>query len=64
VKAGFELVYDGIEFVRRVGEVALIYGYRPIEICWMTWLIQPEGKEAKTKMLGILSKFNICIKLM
>ena len=51
MKAGFELVYDGIEFVRRVGEIALIYGYRPIEICWMTWLIQPEGKEAKTKML-------------
>jgi len=49
VKAGFELVYDGIEFVRRVGEVALIYGYRPIEICWMTWLIQPEGKEVKMK---------------
>jgi len=51
VKAGFELVYDGIEFVRRVGEAVLIYGYRPIEICWMTWFIQPEGKEAKTKML-------------
>ena len=57
VKAGLEPVYDDIEFVRRAEEVALTCGYRPIELCWMTWLIQPEGKRMRMeKYSGILSK--------
>ena len=44
VKAGLKPVNDDIEFIRRAEEVALTCGYRPIELCWMTWLIQPEGK--------------------
>jgi hypothetical protein len=44
VKAGLEPVNDNIEFIKRAEEVALSCGYRPIELCWMTWLIQPEGK--------------------
>lgn len=44
VKAGLEPVNDNIEFIKRAEEVALACGYRPIELCWMTWLIQPEGK--------------------
>jgi len=44
VKAGLEPVNDDIEFIKRAEEVALTCGYKPIELCWMTWLIQPEGK--------------------
>jgi len=44
VKAGLEPVNDDIKFIRKAEEVALACGYRPIELCWMTWLIQPEGK--------------------
>jgi len=44
VKAGLEPVNDNIEFIKRAKEVALSCGYRPIELCWMAWLIQPEGK--------------------
>jgi hypothetical protein len=46
-----------MEFIRKAGEVALACGYRPIELCWMTWLIQPEGKMIRMeKYSGILSK--------
>jgi hypothetical protein len=44
VKAGLEPVNDDIEFIKKAEEVALACGLRPIELCWMTWLIQPEGK--------------------
>jgi hypothetical protein len=44
VKVGLKPVNDDIEFIRKTEEVALTCGYRPIELCWMTWLIQPEGK--------------------
>ena len=43
-KAGYKPVNDDIEFVRKAEEVTLTCGYKPIELCWMTWLIQPEGK--------------------
>ena len=57
VKAGLKPVNDDIEFIRKAGEVALACGYRPIELCWMTWLIQPEGKMIRMeKYSGILSK--------
>jgi len=44
VKAGLKPVNDDIKFIKKAEEVALACGYRPIELCWMTWLIQPEGK--------------------
>jgi polyhydroxyalkanoate synthesis regulator phasin len=44
MKAGFKPINDDIEFVRKAEEVALACGYKPVELCWMTWLIQPEGK--------------------
>jgi hypothetical protein len=44
VKAGLDPVKDDIEFIRKTEEVALACGYKPIELCWMTWLVQPEGK--------------------
>jgi hypothetical protein len=56
-KAGLEQVNDAIEFVEKAQEVALTCGYRPIELCWMTWLVQPEGKTMRMeKYSSILSK--------
>jgi hypothetical protein len=43
-KAGLKPINDDIEFIKKAEEIALACGYRPIELCWMTWLIQPEGK--------------------
>jgi len=57
VKAKLEPVNDEVEFIRKAEEVALRCGYRPIELCWMTWLIQPEGKMMRMeKYSSILSK--------
>jgi hypothetical protein len=57
VKAGLKPVEKDMEFIRKVEEVALACGYRPIELCWMTWLIQPEGKVMRMeKYSNILSK--------
>jgi hypothetical protein len=47
VKAGLEPVEDDIEFVKVAEQIALECGYRPIELCWMTWLIQPEGRKIR-----------------
>jgi hypothetical protein len=43
VKAGLESVEDDMEFIKRTEQLAISCCYRPIEFCWMTWLIQPEG---------------------
>jgi hypothetical protein len=57
VKAGLEPINDDIEFIKKVEELAFACGYRPIELCWMTWLIQPEGKMIRMeKYSSILSK--------
>jgi hypothetical protein len=57
VKAGLQPVYDDLEFIKRAEEVALACGYRPIELCWMTWLIQPEGQRMRMeKYSHMLSK--------
>jgi len=57
VKAGLEPVNDDMKFIKKAEEVALVCGYRPIELCWMTWLIQPEGKIMRIKKYSkILSK--------
>lgn len=56
-EAGLESVEEDVEFVRRTEEIAHRCGYRPIELCWMTWLIQPEGKKMRMeKYSKILSK--------
>lgn len=57
VKAGVEPINDDMEFIKKAEEVALTCGYRPIELCWMTWLIQPEGKLIRMeKYSSLLSK--------
>lgn len=56
-KAGLEPVNNDIEFVKKAEDIALSCGYRPTELCWMTWLIQPEGKLMRMKKYSsILSK--------
>jgi hypothetical protein len=44
VKARLKPVNDDMKFIKKVEKIASVCGYRPIELCWMTWLIQPEGK--------------------
>ena len=57
VKAGLKPVNDDMEFIKKAEEVALACGYRPIELCWMTWLVQPEGKLMRMeKYSNLLSK--------
>ena len=56
-KAGEKPINGDIEFVEKAEQVALACGYRPIELCWMTWLIQPEGKIMRMKKYSnVLSK--------
>jgi hypothetical protein len=56
-KAGYESVNNDLEFVKKAEEVALTCGYRPVELCWMTWMIQSEGKLVRMKKYSeILSK--------
>jgi hypothetical protein len=47
MKAGLEPVEDDIEFIKKADQLAISCGYRPIELCWMTWLIQPEGSKIR-----------------
>ncbi len=57
VRAGLKPVNDDILFIRQVEEIAKTCGYRPIELCWMTWLVQSEGKVLRAeKYSDILSK--------
>ena len=59
-KAGYKPVNNDIEFIKKVEEIATMCGYRPIELCWMTWLVQREGKmksqEKLSKKLRTLSQ--------
>jgi hypothetical protein len=34
---------EDMDLVKTIERMSELSGYRPIEICWMTWLIQPEG---------------------
>lgn len=47
--AGEQPVDNDMEFIKKAEEVATACGYRPIELCWMTWLVQPEGKIMRMK---------------
>ncbi len=47
VEAGLQPIKDNIEFIKKTEEIAKLCGYRPIELCWMTWLIQREGKQMR-----------------
>ncbi|MCX8183022.1 MAG: hypothetical protein N3F08_01175 [Crenarchaeota archaeon] len=56
-EAGFQPVEDDLKFIKTAERVALGCGYRPIELCWMTWLVQREGSMMRMeKYSGLLSK--------
>ncbi|MEA1963557.1 MAG: hypothetical protein U9O41_00250 [Candidatus Aerophobetes bacterium] len=56
-KASIEMPSNDIEFVRLAEWIARETGYKAIEICWMTWLIQSEaGIRRIKKYTGILPK--------
>jgi hypothetical protein len=56
-KVGARPVNNDIEFVKKTEEIALKCGYKPVELCWMTWLVQREGKMMRMmKYSKILSK--------
>ena len=42
-KAGLTMPRSDIDFIKEVEHVALETGYKAIELCWMTWLIQSEA---------------------
>jgi hypothetical protein len=46
-----------IDFVRLMDKMAQDTGYRAIELCWMTWLVQSEaGMSRMEKYSGLLPK--------
>jgi hypothetical protein len=43
-EAGLDMpVQKDMELISTIERMARLSGYRPIEICWMTWMIQSEG---------------------
>ncbi len=56
IKAGLEPIKDDMEFIKKTEEIAFSCSYKPIELCWMTWLIQKEGKMIRMKKYANLFK--------
>ncbi|KXA89039.1 hypothetical protein AKJ38_03015 [candidate division MSBL1 archaeon SCGC-AAA259I14] len=47
-KAGERMPTENdVEFVKTVDKIAFLTGYRTIELCWMTWLVQSEGDKVR-----------------
>jgi hypothetical protein len=42
-EAGLNMPKDDLEFIKEVEDIAKETGYKAIELCWMTWLIQSES---------------------
>lgn len=56
-EAGLDMPTEkDIELINTIEHMASISGYRPVEICWMTWLIQPEGNMLRTEKYRALLK--------
>jgi len=56
-EANIKLPKSDLEFIYLMDDLARETGYRPIELCWMTWLIQSESNLARMeKYSKILSK--------
>ena len=55
--SGFEIPHDDLRFIYLVEEIGTQLGYKPIELCWMTWLIQSESNLSRmAKYSNILAK--------
>ncbi len=46
-KVGIEIENDNLKFIYKIHEIGKITNIRPIDMCWMTWLIQKEGKKIR-----------------
>jgi len=56
-KANMEMTSTDIEFVRLMDKMAQDTGYRAIELCWMTWMVQSEaGMSRMEKYAALLPK--------
>ena len=49
IRAKIELPENDADFVTLVEDLAPTTGYRAIELCWMTWLIQSEAGLSRTE---------------
>lgn len=55
--SGLKIPESDTEFVQTIEKIAPECGYRPIELCWMTWLVQSENNLIRMeKYSEILSK--------
>jgi len=48
-QCGERPVENDLEFIKKVHEIAQLTGYRAIELCWMTWLVQYEGNKIRAE---------------
>jgi hypothetical protein len=56
-KANMKMPSTDIDFVRLVESIAPDVGYRAIELCWMTWMVQSEaGMSRMEKYSSLLHK--------
>ena len=53
-EARIKLPESDLEFIRMVERLAPATGYRAIELCWMTWLVQSEAGLSRTEKYASL----------
>jgi len=53
-EAKIKLPESDIEFVQLIERLAPATGYRAIELCWMTWLVQSEAGLSRTEKYASL----------
>jgi hypothetical protein len=53
-KANMEMPSTDIDFVRLMERMAPEVGYRAIELCWMTWMIQSEAGMSRMEKYSLL----------
>jgi len=53
-RADIKLPPTDIEFIRLMDRIAVESGYRAIELCWMTWLIQSEAGMSRMEKYSAL----------
>jgi hypothetical protein len=46
-KAGLKREENDFRFIEKVHRISKQTGKRPIELCWMTWLVQKEGEKLR-----------------
>lgn len=49
IEAGEKPVEEDLYFIKAMDEIAKRTGYRAIELCWMTWLVQQEGERMRNE---------------